>query len=121
MEGKYIVFKHEEFFEMMGELGLPPFSDGKGPEVGGELDCAVLTQQILKRVEEVRLQDAVVIRRQDVFAPPALDAYANSIAVALTLDPEAPSTDWGQRLRAISDYFHEQAALAWQQHRKIPD
>ncbi|HEY7418504.1 MAG TPA: hypothetical protein VH593_25210 [Ktedonobacteraceae bacterium] len=67
------------------------------------------------------IDDAVVIRRQDIFAPPAFDAYANSILVALSLDPEAIHSDYGQRMQEIADYFHEQAVLAWDTNRKIPD
>lgn len=76
------------------------------------------------------IDDAVVIRRQDVFAPPALDAYANMIQAAITIftdtggfipgvDPEPPAI---ARLREIADYFHEQSELAYaDSQRKIPD
>jgi hypothetical protein len=62
--------------------------------------------------------DAVVIRRQDVFAPPALDAYASSIRVAVDLMAPGPTRD---HLKEIADYFHEQAVLAWDTQRKVPD
>lgn len=75
------------------------------------------------------LEDAVVIRRQDAFAPPALDAYANSITIALgimrnsTIDdtPIDWDPDQHKRLQEIADYFHAQAVAAWETHRKIPD
>jgi hypothetical protein len=68
------------------------------------------------------VEDAVVIRRQDVFAPPALDAYANAITVALELIVEGvSSSDRAKRLRHIADYFHQQAELAWNTERKVPD
>lgn len=65
------------------------------------------------------LEDAVVIRRQDKFAPPALDCYAN----AITMVVEAGNLHWGarQRLQQIADYFHDQAAKAWTESRKLPD
>ena len=101
---KYIVFKREDFERYIFPHGSPPYVD-----------------------YEVR--DAVVIRRQDVFAPPALDAYANLIRAAIDIfvdaggfvpgvDEEPPAI---ARLSKIADYFHEQAMAAWDTHRKIPD
>jgi len=67
--------------------------------------------------EEV--EDAVVIRRQDKFAPPALDAYANAITMVIEAGNLAlPSR---QRLQSIADYFHDQASKAWTESRKLPD
>lgn len=105
MNGKYVVFKSEDLDRL-----LLAFKDKLTPEVGEALNNLVGSA----------LPDAVVIRRQDVFAPPALDAYANSIMAALeivnTLGNGVPVG-----LRDIADYFHEQAALSWQADRKIPD
>lgn len=71
------------------------------------------------------VEDAVVIRRQDVFAPPALDAYANAIQCAIELlakDASEPHTfETMGRLQIIADHFHDQAAKAWTEPRKIPD
>ena len=66
------------------------------------------------------VDDAVVIRRQDVFAAPALDAYANSILTAVELLPrDHPAA---LRLRAVANFFHLQASKSWQTpNRKIPD
>lgn len=94
---KYIVFKRAEFDQWL--INHPSDLLGK------DGNYAV-----------VPVPDAVVIRRQDVFAPPALDAYANSISIALEIS-EAPNT----HLQVIADYFHEQACEAWQTDRKIPD
>ena len=72
----------------------------------------------------VPIEDAVVIRRQDAFAPPALDAYANAILTSLQLDlvvnggNKHPAV---MRLREIADYFHDQAVAAWHTTRKLPD
>ena len=63
------------------------------------------------------LPDAVVIRRQDYFAAPALNAYANSIAIAAKLVPKLQAED----LIRIADYFHQQAELAAEEGWKTPD
>lgn len=95
---KYIVFRRAQFDEWMAEV----LEDYEG-------------ESTLYKME---LPDAVVIRQQDVFSPPALDAYANSIEVALSL---AKPDEITARLRAIADYFHQKASEAWHMHRKLPD
>lgn len=77
------------------------------------------------------LDDAVVIRLQDAFAPPALDAYANSIITAVEaatvllagLPDDAQQTLQAQikGLRGIADFFSEQAAKSWSVNRHLPD
>jgi hypothetical protein len=100
MEPKYLVFKTEEYDAMM-EKDLDP--------------------------RHLALDDAVVIRRQDVFAPPALDCYANAITVTIEgmkiTDKGATSENYDvrQRLQNIADYFHDQAAKSWTEQRKLPD
>ncbi len=66
------------------------------------------------------IDDAVVIRRQDVFAPPALDVYANAIQIAIELRG-ATTVEQRENLRQTADYFHEQAEAAWHTDRKLPD
>lgn len=100
MSNKYIVFKREEFEEWVeDEIGLleadPP-----------------LPQEI---------EDAVVIRRQDMFAPSAFDAYAKAVAAALLVPSAYANDKTTETLRRIADYFHQQAELAWTTRRKIPD
>ena len=102
-EGKYIVLKAEAMDAIAEELASTYF------HAGG------LVRSLVK---EHTLPDAVVIRRQDVFAPPALDAYANSIRVALALAPQNGVT---AQLAKIADYFHEQAVISWDANRKLPD
>lgn len=73
--------------------------------------------------------DAVVIRRQDKFAPPALDAYSNSILVAIEMFMDSGMGDQMNdkqeatlnRLQEIADYFHEAAVASWTSQRKLPD
>jgi hypothetical protein len=92
-------------------------------------DVNMMSEESQASLTRLEVDDAVVIRRQDAFAPPALDAYANLITAAIQVsqdfsshipgvDQEPPSVI---RLREIADYFHEQAALAWDTHRKLPD
>jgi hypothetical protein len=123
---KYITFKRSEFYEMMGRLALPPFygktSSGHQERAGAHWDCADIAARIEEVSEKTCVADAVVIRRQDVFAPPALDAYANAIqtAIAVLCNGEEP-TGRTADLREIADYFHEQAVKAWEDKRKMPD
>lgn len=102
-DSKYIVWKLEEmqkFLSTVNSAGLP-----------------------------MPVLDAVVIRRQDVFAPPALDAYSNAIQCVIEAlgqvgqHPDLQEEVWGlmNRLQGIADYFHAQATLAYESDRKLPD
>lgn len=66
-----------------------------------------------------RVEDAVVIRKQDVFAAPALDAYSNAITCAVELMPD--DSPHKERLKDLADFFHQQAVESWIMDRKIPD
>lgn len=97
---KYIVFKRADYDRV-----LLTFAAGRGE---------------LAMLGEIEVPDAVVMRRQDVFSPPALDAYANGIQVALTIC-KAVGVEAPEGLQEKADYFHEQSAEAWLTERKIPD
>jgi hypothetical protein len=64
------------------------------------------------------LPDAVVIRRQDLFAGPALHSYASSISIASKLNADPDLT---KGLQGVADYFHDQAVLADEEGWKLPD
>lgn len=66
------------------------------------------------------IEDAVVIRLQDVFAAPALWTYAHCIALAGSL-LKAGDDPHGDGLLKIADYFSEMATLAAESKSKIPD
>ena len=74
-----------------------------------------LPWSLFKRIE---INDAVVIRRQDYFASPALATYAAMIATALKLidDPKKRA-----QLSAIADYFQRMSELAGDEAWKFPD
>lgn len=107
IDDKYVVFKQSDFYVMLGYLL------SEASLAGEQFDMAVAPV----KVDENRLMDAVVIRRQDLFASPALHSYANSIAVAV-----ATSTDeiTAKRLQKVADYFHEQAVAAGEEGYKLP-
>jgi len=63
------------------------------------------------------LPDAVVIRRQDKFASPALATYASCIAITAAELPEPQRSS----LLQVSDYFEGQARLAADEGHKLPD
>jgi hypothetical protein len=61
--------------------------------------------------------DAIVIRRQDLFASPCLFAYSAMISIVAKnhSDPKV-----AKELQIIADYFHAQALLAGEEGYKLP-
>lgn len=90
-DDKYIVFKRTELIEALRGGAFGPL-----PEI----------------------HDAVVIRRQDLFAAPALATYAACIAIArLTATDEVVR----KSLLDVADYFQRQSELAAAEGWKLPD
>jgi len=116
-EEKYITFKREAFIQLMGELALPPWNLPDGKLIGANLDCAPIAENVLKRVNETELQDAVVIRRQDKFASPCLLTYAAMIALVAEQNTNRKKRE---ELLAIADYFHQQGVLAGEEGCHLP-
>lgn len=117
-DDKYITFRRSEFYEMMGELALPPWKDPKGSMMGTDWDCARIAEVIKQRTDGIELVDAVVIRRQDLFASPCLVTYASMISlVASNISDKAQA----KGLQRIADYFEDQANLAAAEGYKLPD
>lgn len=76
----------------------------------------------LDAIMEKQLDDAVVIRTQDIFAGPALHGYAAALAIAVRVWSFAPGHEREvASLQSIADYFHERAVEADEGPRKIPD
>jgi hypothetical protein len=92
-DDKYLVFNREEFERWIYKINVLPEDGSKVPEP---------------------IKDAVVIRRQDLFAGPALHTYAASINIAARVG-NLP------QLSPIADYFHEQAIAADEEGWKVPD
>lgn len=116
---KYIVFNRNDFYEMMGALALPPYYDNNlQPTLGGDVDCAMVAQHIVRQAEAHELDDAVVIRRQDLFAGPALHTYASAIAITVRTNTDKEAA---KPLQRTADYFHRQAVLADEEGWKLPD
>ena len=101
MDGKYIVFKREDW-------------DNMPQQIRG------VYENHLNEMARKAVPDAVVIRRQDAFASAALHTYANSIGVAAKCIGML-SPDVSKRLMGIADYFHEQAIEADDTDTKLPD
>jgi len=112
---KYIVFKRADWDQMMVRITqLCP----------GGIAPAALGPLMALEANGSEVEDAVVIRRQDVFSPGMLAAYAHSIQIALkvaSLHEFGELNEVGRRLSAIADYFHEQSELAYAESYKIPD
>jgi hypothetical protein len=63
------------------------------------------------------LEDAVVIRLKDPFAPTALFTYCNTIMSVVELMSDTMSDADQQRMIDVADYFHQQAC----ESQKIPN
>ena len=102
---KYITFKREEFFQMVGL-----WSSQHMP--------AVNVANLIGDADTYALPDAVVIRRQDFFAPGALASYASGIALVLNMidDPKQRA-----QMLAVADYFQRQSEIAGDEAWKWPD
>ena len=91
-EDKYIVFKRDVFER-------------------------TITGNTKVRYENIAIQDAVVIRRQDKFASPCLLTYAAMISMVAEEQSDKVRKD---ELQAIADYFHQQGVLAGEEGWKLP-
>ena len=81
-------------------------------------DAILVTEGYVTFMETAELPDGVVIRRQDLFASPCLATYASMIAlVARNITDTAQAAE----LLAIADYFEDQAKMAADEGRKLPD
>jgi hypothetical protein len=103
LDEKYITFKRQEFLELIS------------PAARNFATSEAMYAEVLK----LALPDVVVIRRQDYFATPALNAYASCIAIAARLMQHDLVKQ--QELLNIADYFHQQAELAGDEAWKLPD
>jgi hypothetical protein len=104
-EAKYITFKREEFYQMLGHWSAKWMPSA---------DVALL----LAECESRSLDDAVIIRRQDRFASPCLLSYAAMISLVAE---NYPDEDKYRELQVIADYFHQQGVLAGEEGFKLPD
>jgi hypothetical protein len=93
-DSKYVVFKKSEFLEWLDKV--EKFGTTVTP-----------------------LDDATVIRGQDLFAAPALDVYSASIAIALKFSDMDETKR--KELRITADYFHERAEESREIAFKTPD
>lgn len=99
---KYIVFKAEDWNDLKTLFGAS--------------NVNLLNTKLI--------DDAVVIRRQDLFAPAALYGYAHSIGIAIAAlkqDKGGYSEEVVRRLQKIMDYFFQEAELATDEAFKLPD
>jgi hypothetical protein len=67
--------------------------------------------------EIYEIKDAVVIRRQDLFASPCLLTYATMITMVAQHHPNQKIRN---ELQIIADYFHNQGVLAGEEGWKLP-
>ena len=74
-------------------------------------------------LEQHRVDDAVVVRRQDLIAAPVLGCYANILAAMVkTLGKDDnPNRAMMKSLTNAGDYFDRQAEAAAEEGWKLPD
>lgn len=96
-DGKYVVFPLSAWLEEWKQH--PDTDDAPHP---------------LTDLQRHRLDDAVVIRTKDIFAGPALHAYAANISTAISIlrSVSPPFTDVADELQRVADYFSDAAAEA---------
>lgn len=102
---KYLVFKREDFDRKLHALFL-------------EVDPSIVND-----IRDGALDDCVVIRKKDTFAPSALYAYASSVqsAAEILADTNYGNDDVIGHLQALADYFAGEADHARDMHGRIPD
>lgn len=103
---KYVVFKKTEWDESMSSYLSQQKARGYPVPLPDEVE------------------DAVVMRRQDVFAAPAFRVYANSMAASMVVAAKlvAPGLHLeSETISKIARYFEEQAELSEAEDRKVPD
>ena len=103
---KYITFKREELMQMVGRWSSE------------HMLGTTNVPRLLDDVDRIAIPDAVVIRRQDYYASPALAGYAASIAIAVKTTDDDKKRN---QLMEVSDYFQRQSELAADEGWKLPD
>lgn len=106
---KYVVFKIEDFNDMVGRMGDP----------------GLTLPHPLRVLMDKAVDDATVIRRQDMFASVPLHAYACAVNAAMTLLRKQHG-GFSQRemdnLQKVFDYMVGEAEMAAQHiGSKVPD
>lgn len=112
-DDKYKVFKIDDYLEAYEALKDEP---------------------AMKQLNREDVDDAVVIRLQDLFAEPALHSYASAIGVAIAAmretvtildgypDVRAEINAHVEQLQKVADHFHEASLEAADHtHKKMPD
>ena len=114
---KYVVFKRSDWHRLMGTFTA--MTNPSAIQIRDQFE-----NQFLSKV----LSDAIVIRPQDVFAGPALHAYAASIDIVLFLAEKElgfePGDDELAHLQDLRDFFFMKAVEAdnyASEEKKIPD
>lgn len=54
-EAEAITIDSEDLYGMLGEFALPPWTDADGTQLGGEIDCAEIAEDLIERVEQTRI------------------------------------------------------------------
>ena len=102
IDGKYVVFKIKDLEDLQTHFRQ---NRNFGPH--------------LAAIMEKQLDDATVIRGQDLLAAPLLDSYVGMLAIIIKGGNLPP--DQQANLLQVSDYFHQRAEEARDLGYKLPD
>jgi hypothetical protein len=97
-DDKYITFKSEDFYTLLDRDSIGDAS-------------------FYEKLKSIALADAVIIRRQDLFASPCLATYASMISLVASREADP---DVRVDLMRVADYFEDQAKLAADEGYKLP-
>lgn len=98
---KYIVFKRSDFLKHATPRAMN----------------MATAEMAARGWEAIEVKDAVVIRRQDLFASPALATYSACIGMVAAREGDDTVK---KELRIVADYFDRQSQLAAVEGYKLP-
>jgi hypothetical protein len=98
---KYVTFNRAELYQVLGEFGADP--------------------TLQANVQLCELADAVVLRKQDLFASAGLYAYSHTLSTVIEVT-KTMQADEGiiEQLEELRDYFAQQADQAYAISNHVP-
>jgi hypothetical protein len=54
-EGEVVVLRLTDLVQLLGRFGLPPWPDGRGGWLGGDVDCAPIAENMRRALQRIML------------------------------------------------------------------